>query len=82
MGNFDKTYPEANKPDRGQDGQKGYGDDGGARVGSPDAGSTGAGSTGAGSEATRGTDGEAEGHENEHESAYGGKGGEPKKPNK
>ena len=77
MGNFDRSYPEANQPDRGQDGRKGCGDDGGARVGKPDAGSTGAGA-----EATRGTDGEAEGHEHEHESGYGGKGGEPKKPNK
>lgn len=77
MGNFDKAYPEANEPDRGQDGRKGFGDDAGTRVGSPDAGSTGAGQ-----EATRGTDGTADGQEEQHESKYGGRGGEPKSPKK
>jgi hypothetical protein len=37
--------------------------------------------TGAGAEATEGTDGEPESSSQEHHSAYGGKGGEPKEPN-
>lgn len=73
MARFDKAYPEGNKPDHKQDGRTGFGDDGGTRVGSPDAGSTGAGS-----EATRGTDGGVDGHDREHVSRYGGKGGKAK----
>jgi hypothetical protein len=37
--------------------------------------------TGAGAEATEGTDGKPTGSSHEHHSAYGGKGGTPKKPN-
>ena len=50
-----------------------FNDDQGTRV-SEDA-------TGAGAEATRGTNGEPESSSHEHESGYGGKGGEPKLPN-
>jgi len=37
--------------------------------------------TGSGSEATRGMEGKPEGESHTHRSAYGGEGGEPKKPN-
>ena len=36
--------------------------------------------TGAGAEATEHTDGKPKGSSQEHESGYGGKGGQPKKP--
>jgi len=79
MGRFDKAYRKANDPDRKPDGREGFGDDGGARVGRPDEGSSDE-ATGAGAEATRGTGGSADGHDREHHSRYGGKGGRPKRP--
>jgi hypothetical protein len=65
----------------------GLGDDQGTRVGAPDRATPAKHSdaspdrperaTGAGSEATAATDGSAEGHDREHRSGYGGKGGSP-----
>jgi hypothetical protein len=69
MGNFDKSYPDANEPDS-KSSRKGYGDDGGTRVGKPDSGKE----TGAGQEATRSTGGTAKGHDVERSSEYGGDG--------
>lgn len=90
MGRFHDAYPEGNEPDRGQQGRKGFGDDAGTRIGSPDPGvmdtgtterdSAHSGAAGTGAEATRGTGGEAAGHEEEHVSRYGGHGGVPKHP--
>jgi hypothetical protein len=68
----------------------GLGDDQGTRVGAPDPVRPTKHSdsppdrperaTGAGSEATTSTDGSAEGHDREHRSGYGGKGGAPDTP--
>ena len=73
--------------------QNDLGDDQGTRVGSPDPAATAPPAnhsdvspdrpeltTGAGREATQSTNGSAEGHETEHRSGYGGKGGDPVKP--
>jgi hypothetical protein len=74
--------------DQGKNG--GLGDDQGTRVGKPDHASPAQHSdaptgrpervTGAGGEALTHTDGSAEGHDQEHRSGYGGKGGSPDTP--
>ena len=69
---------------------KGLGDDQGTRVGKPESATPATHSdaptgrpervTGAGAEATQPTGGTAEGHDHEHRSGYGGKGGDADRP--
>lgn len=73
----------------GRRAKAGFGDGQGTRVGAPDQEGGGAPahsdaptgrperSTGAGAEATEGTPKTSDGHDREHRSGYGGKGGDP-----